>query len=164
MSWSAPPTAVTGAVITAAFWNTGGRDNLNDLDRRTSPVGASVLTVEATASAAFTDLATAGPAVTVTIGSTGRAMAALYCRQFTTLAGEATLMGLALSGATVSAAADTGSLSFVSPTASGDVRHGNCLLLTGLNAGSTTGTAKYRRTNGSGTFGDRFVSIQPLGS
>ncbi len=30
MTWQAPATAVTGDIITAAFWNTNGRDNLNE--------------------------------------------------------------------------------------------------------------------------------------
>ena len=30
MSWSSPGTAVTGQVIAASFWNTNGRDNLNE--------------------------------------------------------------------------------------------------------------------------------------
>lgn len=41
MSWTSPETAVTGAVITAAFWNGNGRDNLLHLAGSTGRVDLS---------------------------------------------------------------------------------------------------------------------------
>lgn len=164
MSWTAPRTWVTGEVVTAALLNTHLRDMAMDLDRRTSPVTAAVLTLESTASAAFTDLATAGPAVTATIGATNKALLSMMCRQYNSSAGESTLMAPAISGATTYAAADALALSFTSPTGGGEVRHGMTIPYTALNPGATTATLKYRRTNGTGSFSERIITLQPLGS
>jgi len=166
MAWSAPPTAVTGAIITASFWNTGGRDNLNDLDRRTSPVGAVVATNQTTSSTSYTDLATAGPAVTVTIGSTGKALVTLHSAIANATSNLASFYGFAISGATTVPASDTTAIGFTSAFASNGIRTGTIILVTGLNAGSSTFTAKYRMDPGPGpaTFVDRRVSVTPLGS
>lgn len=162
MAWSAPPTAVTGAVITAAFWNTGGRDNLNDLDRRTSPTEATVNTGQSTSSTSYTDLATAGPAVTVTIGATGKALVAIYTSAANTTNNYA-LAGYAVSGATTAAASDLASIQHGSSVA---IRAGATLLHLGLNAGSNTFTMKYRKDAGAGTadFTGRRILVTPLGS
>lgn len=166
MSWSAPPTAVTGAIITAAFWNTGGRDNLIDLDRRTSPTGSVVATFESTSSTSYTDLATGGPAVTVTIGSTGKALVAMHSAISNSISGVASYFGFAISGATTLAASDTTAIGFTSATAFAGIRTGTTLLVTGLAAGSTTFTAKYRQDPGAGgaNFTDRRLAVTPLGS
>jgi hypothetical protein len=162
MSWSAPPTAVTGAIITAAFWNTGGRDNLVDLDRRTSPTAATVDTGQTTSSLSYTDLATAGPAVAVTIGSTGKALVAIYASLANTTNNYA-LAGYAVSGASTVAAADLAALQHGSSIA---IRAGATLLHESLIAGSNTFTMKYRKDAGAGTadFTGRRILVTPLGS
>jgi hypothetical protein len=162
MAWSAPPTAVTGAIITAAFWNTGGRDNLIDLDRRTSPLAATVNTGETTSSTTYTDLATVGPAVTVTIGSTGKALVAIYASLANTTNNYA-LAGYAVSGASVVAAADLAALQHGSSIA---IRAGATLLHQSLVAGSNTFTMKYRKDAGAGVsdFTGRRLLVTPLGS
>src|SRR3954463_9664656 len=88
MTWSAPMTAVAGAPFSAAQFNTYVRDNLNEtapakataggqlfvstgpnaIAART-PTAATVVTSQTTASTSYTNLATAGPAVTVTTGT-----------------------------------------------------------------------------------------------
>jgi hypothetical protein len=125
-----------------------------------------VLTQQGTASTGFTSLATAGPAVAVIIGSTGKALLSMYCYQYSSTAGGTGLMGFAISGATTQAAGDVGALSFVSPNALDGIRHGLVVPVSPLNAGSTTFTAQYRSTSGgnTATFGDRFLSVTPLGS
>lgn len=166
MSWSAPPTAVTGAIITAAFWNTGGRDNLNDLDRRTSPTGSVVATSQTTTATSYTDLATVGPAVTVTIGSTGKALISMHSAIANATSALASYFGVAISGATVLAASDATAIGFTSPSSGAGIRAGTIILVTGLSAGSTTFTSKYRMDPGVGpaTFVDRRLSVTPLGS
>jgi hypothetical protein len=167
MAWTAPRTWVTGEIVTAAHLNTHLRDNLIDLDRRTTPFFATIATQQGTTATSFTDLATVGPAVTVTIGSTGKALMSLYTYQYSSDVGGTGLIGSAISGATTYPATDAnGALSFASPSSLQGIRHGCIVLWTGLNAGSTTVTAKYRSTSSTNTatFGDRMLSVTPLGS
>lgn len=136
-----------------------------DLDRRTTITGASVLTAQTTTSATYVDLATVGPAATVTIGSTGRALVTLYTAHNNSVASSVVFMGFAVSGATTVAAADDFALAFTSPVGGGGIRHGASWLVTGLNAGSTTFTAKYKiSVSGTGTWTDRKLTVTPLGS
>lgn len=44
MAWTTPGTATAGNVLTAAFWNTNVRDNLNDLDTYVDPIRDGYLT------------------------------------------------------------------------------------------------------------------------
>lgn len=163
MAWVTPRTWVVGEQGTAAKLNEIS-SALIDLDRRTSPVGAVVDTAQTTASTSYTDLATAGPAVTVTIGSTGKALVTFSADMSNTNAAAENRMSYAVSGATTTAAADAISLNFVSPSAGTGGNSGMTVLLTGLNAGSTTFTAKYRVNAGTGTFQRRRLSATPLGS
>ena len=162
MAWTTPRSWVTGEVVTAALLNTHLRDNLVDLDRRTSPTDATVNTAQTTASTTFTDLATPGPAVTVTIGSTGKALVAIYASLAHSTSNYA-LAGYAVSGASTVAASDLASLQHGSSVA---IRAGATLLHTGLTAGSNTFTMKYRNNTGTGLadFTGRRILVQPLGS
>jgi hypothetical protein len=163
MSYSPPATFITGAILTAPQVQVLA-DDISDLDRRTSPSGDVVSTLETTVSSTFAAMATAGPVVDVPIGSTGKALVSLWCKQSVNTAGEVSLMGYSISGASSVAASDDLALTFTSPTANGDVRHGGTHLITGLNAGSTRFTALYRRTNGTASFGARRLAVTPLGS
>ena len=88
MAWSAPMTAVSGSVFTAAQFNTFVRDNLNETSPAKAttsgayftvsgtneitervPASASTLVSETTTSTSFTDLTTVGPEVTVDTGA-----------------------------------------------------------------------------------------------
>lgn len=166
ISWTAPRTWVTGEIVTAALLNTHLKDNLVDLDRRTSPTGSVVATNQTTTATSYSDLATAGPAVTVTIGSTGKALMAMHSGLANATAGIASFMGFAISGATTLAASDTTAIGFTSATSAVGIRCGSTLVLTGLNVGSTTFTAKFRMDPGVGpmTAVDRRLAVTPLGS
>lgn len=154
-----------GQILTAAYWNQQVRDNMIDLDRRTTSTGATVATSQTSTSSSSVDLTTVGPAVTVTIGSTGRAMVSLYCAQNNSTSGDVVFMGFALSGANTLAPTDALSLAFTSPVPGGGTRYGASFLLQGLTAGSTTFTAKYRiSVGGTGTWSDRQIIVTPLGS
>lgn len=166
MSWTAPRTWVTGEVVTAALLNTHIRDNQIDLDRRTSPTGAVVATSQTTTATSYSDLATAGPAVTVTIGSTGKALIAVHSSIANATSAVASLVGYAISGATTLAASDTTAIGYTSSISGAGLRAGATQLITGLTAGSTTFTAKYRMDPGTGpaSFADRRLMVTPLGS
>lgn len=113
------------------------------------PAGAAVATNESTASTTYTDLATPGPAVTVTVGSSGILLVGFACEQFN---GPTPVTSVALSGANTVAAADGFGQSI-----SADIRTGRTHLFTGLSAGSTTVTMKYRTTGGTSNWKDREV-------
>ena len=155
----------TGEIVTAAHLNTHVRDNTLDLDRRTSPVASVVATDQGTASDTYVDLATVGPAVTVVIGATGKALVSTFSRLRNDTAGGASHMSYSYSGATVRNAGDDFSLTFNSAAAGAEVRMGGTFLDTGLTAGSTTITAKYRRGLGGTAYATgRYLQATPLGA
>lgn len=160
MSWNGIHTWTVGERLTAANMNLYVSDNTSDLDRRTSPIQSSVVAIESTTSTSYTDLTTLGPAVTVTIGSTGKALVGIYAA-YSNASGNFALMSYAISGATTVAATDTYALQ---ANATSDVRNGAVTVVSGLNPGSTTFTAKYRVTAGTGAFNGRFLWVCPLGS
>ncbi|MEA2703910.1 MAG: hypothetical protein QOD63_1855 [Actinomycetota bacterium] len=165
MAYVAPPFFITGQVLAAGDLDDMSGD-ISDLDRRTSPVGAVVATNETTTSTGYANLATAGPAVTVIIGATGKALVSLHSAVANATGSLASYYGFAVSGATTLAASDATAIGFTAPVANGGIRTGTTILLTGLAAGSTTFTAKYRMDPGVGpaTFVDRRISVCPLGS
>lgn len=165
MSWTAPRTYVTGEILTAAIFNTDHRDNLLDLDRRATVANAIVATSQTTTSTSFTDLATAGPAVTVTVGGAGKALVGLSASVANTVSGADSVMGFAISGATTQAAQNDRTLAYPAESASGNTFQATFIMMQdGLSAGSTTFTAKYRVTGGTGSWVDRRILVSPLGS
>jgi hypothetical protein len=175
MSWTAPMTAVAGSVLTAAQWNQSVRDNLLE----TAPANAStvsgyfvvdapnsivqrlgqtatVTTSETTTSTTYTDLATPGPAVTVTTGT----MALVVVAGTTQNSGAGTTrIAYDISGATSLASADTRGMGNANTDS---VTAGTTVLETGLTPGSNTFTAKYRVSSGTGTFLSRRIVVMPL--
>lgn len=127
---------------------------------RETPQGNTVATAESTASAAYVDLTTVGPAVTVTTGTS--ALVLVGCLGLTTNVGSATWMAIAVSGATTIAAVDNNAFAQTSSTASAGVQATYCFVITGLNAGSNTFTAKYRTNGGTATFSMRTLAVWPL--
>lgn len=124
----------------------------------------SVATSQTTASTTFVDLATAGPAVTVTIGGNGLAIVIVSANTFQGASTDTTYMGFALSGANTVAANTTNAFAFQPANAAGaSIKGSYIILLTGLTAGSTTFTAKYRSGSGNtGTWSSREISVIPL--
>lgn len=113
----------------------------SDPDVVLTPVGASVLTGELTASSTYTDLATVGPSVTVTVTATG-----LLLVGWAVQAGNpSSFVSVALSGVNTADATDDYCLGAVA------LIGGTTHLFTGLTAGDTTVTCKYR--SGTGTVG-----------
>lgn len=170
-------TAVAGSVFTAAQFNQSVRDNLNEtfpakataagqwaVSTAANAIAArsitfgQVTTSEATTSTSFVDLTTPGPAVTVTTGA--QALVDLYAAIVNASTG-ASLMAVAVSGATTVAAVDRSSVGGQVGTPAG-FRVGNLFMLTGLTPGSNTFTAKYRVTSSTGTFSDRGLLVMAL--
>lgn len=160
MGWNGIHTWTVGERLTAANLNLYLNDNTLDLDRRTSPVDGETLAIQTTTSTTYTDLATVGPAVTVTVGSTGKVLLGISCA-LRNSSGNFSMMAFAMSGATVWAGDDSMSLQ---TSAADDLRAGATWIRSGLATGSTTFTAKYRVTAGTGTFTHRRMWVTPLGS
>lgn len=120
-------------------------------------VTATISTSQTTASTSFVDLATSGPAQTVTVGPSG-CVEVVLTGNLSNSAGNYAVMGVAVSGATTAAASDVTSLQHFGTSP----RRGSYVaLMTGLTPGSTTFTAKYRVTGGTGTFVDRNIIVKP---
>ena len=133
-------------------------DGANSIVER-NPDTAAVATSEGTTSTTFTDLATAGPAVTATTGT--EAFVILSARLVNSDASHVTFMGFAVSGATTLAAdVDTA----LQVKAGVSMAGSRVILVTGLTAGSNVFTAKYRTSNVAGTASaqGRDIAVIPL--
>lgn len=109
--------------------------------------GATVATAQTTSSATYTDLATAGPAVTVTTGTKALVIVTSAMRD-TGGTQNVGYMSYAVSGATTVAATDASAIAFVSTNISaGKVFRFSAASVVTLTAGSNTFTAKYRTEN-----------------
>lgn len=181
MAWSAPFTAVTGNVFTAAQWNQYGRDNLNVSEaaaavslgglicataantvvQRTPDVGV-VVGYESTASTTYVDLTTAGPAITMVHGTS--MLISIGALTWNDTLGLGNRAAFALSGSNTLAAADADSYYAESGAANAVYEASYTTVRTGMTAGTTTITMKYRTTAGGGTstFGHRVVSAVPF--
>jgi hypothetical protein len=123
---------------------------------------ATVATSQSTTSGTYVDLATVGPAVTVTTGTKALVILAVQLQNDTAL-GLAS-MGFAVSGATTLAAAQA---TAVSGRANADFisQMSAVYLVTGLTAGSNVFTAKYQRLSlGTSTFSNRVITVIDMGS
>ncbi len=124
---------------------------------------ASVTSFQTTTSTSYTDLATSGPACTVTTGT--KALVMFGCNiTNTSTAGAVGLMDFAVSGATTRNATDDTSLLYTNPATNNQHQASRVVTITGLTAGSNTFTAKYRTNTGTEQFGNRFITVIDLGS
>lgn len=151
--WISPRTWVAGEVHTAAQHNEI-RDDLNAI----KPTTASVLTGETTASTTYADLATSGPSVTITTGTTATVIISVQMANNTANNGCAT--GVAISGATTRAADDVTRLAHKSDSANSYLQGSAVYSFTGLTAGSNTFKLRYKViTGGTGTFENRQITV-----
>ncbi len=179
MAWTAPRTYVTAEVITASILNTDLRDNmLETAPNKASATGriivtagsksveerqfsqATVTTLETTASTSFTDLATSGPAVTVTTGT--NALVFVACEMSNGGAGNTCSMDYGVTGAHSRSAGTATALKITSNAADDRYAASRVFLQTSMTAGSNTFTAKYVVSAGTGTFRDRRILVLPL--
>lgn len=168
-------------MLTSAQWNASVRDNLlttpaalasaasamfvstgaNAIAQRI-PTSNTVPTSNTTTATTFGDLATAGPAVTVTTGP--NAIVFIACSVNNSLAGGDNRVDFAVSGSTTRSPSDSTAL--IHQTAAANQSHRAAVVnMIGVTAGSNTFTAKYRITatgGGTGTFNDRHMVVIPL--
>jgi hypothetical protein len=168
---ASPGTPGTG--LWRAFFKSDGLYIVDDAGVEAGPLGTSgggaapevavarVSTEETTTSADWVDLTTAGPAVTVDVPASGILQVSISCHMRNSSSNvQGATMGFALSGANTVAADDPYTIRRypTNETARSDSR-GATFVLTGLNSGSTTITAKYRRLEGgTGVFSNRELS------
>ena len=115
---------------------------------------AQVLTSQATSSTSYVDLATAGPAVTLTTGTT--AIVSVGAAASPSVQGPSAAMSFAVSGATTIAASNDYAIFGGNPY----VESGSMITkLTTLTPGSNTFTAKYKATSGTATFFNRSITV-----
>lgn len=117
---------------------------------------AAVATAQTTTSTSYTDLATSGPAVTLTTGT--KVLVMVTCAIENT--SSTSLMSYAVSGATTIAAADAAALA----NKSANFIQATTTSLITVTAGSNTFTAKYKVNGGTGTFERRTINVVDLGS
>lgn len=176
-------TFTAGTTLTAAQLNTHLRDNLLEtatakaategsyfvatgvgaITART-PKTAFVSTSQSTSSTSYVDLATSGPAVTVTTGN--NAIVITSCSMDNNTANIDSRMSWAISGTTTRAASDSTSVRRDGMPATNTVRFSKVYFLDSseLDAGSNTFTAKYcvGDAGSSGTFADRRITVFPF--
>lgn len=151
--------ALSNAVNTAAIQNAAV--TVNKLF--TGATTAVVLTSETTTSSTFTDLATSGPSVTVTIGANGLALVILSGQMSNNTSGDYSVMGFVASGANTIAASLDRSLFHQASATSNDMSGSWIYMATGLSSGSTTFKAQYEIiTGGTGAFARRYITVVPL--
>jgi hypothetical protein len=172
-------TAVAGTAFTAAQFNVYVRDNLNTTAPAVATTAGRIIvttglnsvternpsvtylgTSQGTATTTFTDLATVGPAVTVTCGT--KAMVIIGCTISNSTAGSGGRMGVEVSGAHTAPAADTNSFLAESGNASDAFKGSWVTIFTPITAGSSTFTGKYRCVGAAtANFSERLVAIVP---
>lgn len=179
MAWTAPITWVAGAVPTAAILNAQIRDNLLEtMPAKATRDGsifvgnganriierfvdmATVHVSETTSSTSYTNVATVGPSVTVTTGTTALVFHSGHLSNNTT--DGYSYMSWAVSGATTRAAMDSIAIINGAVSATQIASGGMLDLITTLTPGSNTFTAKYRVDTGTGTFHRRILGVIPL--
>lgn len=179
MAWTAPMTAVANAVFSSSQYNTHVRDNLletapakataagtyfvatgpNHIQERV-PSTQEVSTNESTASTSYTDLATVGPSVTVTTGTS--AIVWFNSQVVNTSANVQTFATVQVSGATTITADDSWSICQDGAPASQFWGFGTTTMFTTLNSGVNTFTMKYRVSAGTASYRRRNIIVLPL--
>jgi hypothetical protein len=150
-----PTAAIQDSAVTTAKVNNAAitPDKLN-----TGIQTAAVNTQQTTTSTTYTDLATVGPAVTVTIGANGIALVILGAATFNS-GSDDSRMSFVVSGANTLAADNSRCKSSSGAAGQDDSK---IFTLTGLNPGSTTFTAKYLADSGTAGFLNRTITVIPL--
>lgn len=158
--------ALTGAVTAPAGSNGTALANaiVTPSNLATGAQSASVATSQATSSTSFVDLTTPGPAVTVDIGANGMALVIVSRFGDSGTVGARPTMGFDVSGNNTIAPSNAQSVWHSVATGASRGMISGVYLLTGLAAGSTTFTAKYKNDTAANsvTFQDRHIAVIPL--
>lgn len=135
-----------------------------DVDALSSASSATVTTAETTTSTTYTDLATSGPAVTLTTGTKAIVIVTVEMAPSTAASGREARVSFAISGATTQAATDGNCLHIRGGGTTDEGRASSVNFVSGLTAGSNTFTTKYRVNAGTGTFQRRTITVIPVGA
>lgn len=179
MAYSTPLTAVSSTALTAAQWNASVRDNMLETPaakfttagRIFVSTGANagaeraiesntVSASQTTTNTSYTNLATTGPAVTVTTGTQALVIGEAFMSSNSI--GQKSWISCAVSGATTRAASDTIAHEFQVYGSNAEHRGTFASLLKFLNAGSNTFTMQYKVSAGTTTFQDRELIVIAL--
>ena len=178
MAWTSPPTWSDGNVLTAAQLNIL-RDDLNEtavakasaagqyfcstganaLAARV-PTTAAVDDLDTTTGTSFADIATVGPSVTVTTGT--QALVCMHSRMANSTGGSICSVGFTVAGATTIAGADEWRIAFESSAANDNIWTSGVFIRGALTPGSNTFKMVYKVNAGTGSFGDRKLTILPF--
>jgi hypothetical protein len=169
-------TAIAGASVLAADFNTYVRDNLNQTapaicTSQSSWFPASAVNqlaerfpqqnnaqgVSTTTNTAYGNLAD-GLTTSITVGTGTQALVLIYSNINTNVTGNKTWCGFDISGATSRAADDTRAIDHSSTAG---MRWG-ATFLESLTSGSNTFTLRYRVSAGTGTFSVRRIAVIPF--
>ena len=156
-----------GSTDTATYRKESGTGNTGWVPDVAASIPANdsekVDTSQTTTSTTYTDLATAGPAVTVTTGT--KALVIIAANMSHSVVSGLVLMSVAVTGATTLAADDVRAFGMQAFVAGYEFASSWGFIIEGLTAGSNTFTAKYRsHSSGTGTFQRRCVSVVNMGS
>jgi hypothetical protein len=180
MTWTAPPTFVSGTALTAAQLNIIGADLNETAPAKASAVGqyfvatgvnaiaartpqqSSITTGETTTATSFTDLATVGPQVAVTCGTGAYCLVLVNSLLVNSVSGATASVGVDISGATT-IAASTIYLSLTTSAANQQATMGACRMQLGMTGGVNTFTMKYVVGAGTGTFSRRHLTVLAFG-
>jgi hypothetical protein len=114
---------------------------------------------ESTTSTSYTNLATSGPAVTVTTGTKALVIVTARIVNSTNNNSLQAWMSYGVTGATTTSAADTWALAVSGIQAVAYQMKMSLASVATLTAGSNVFTAKYRATSGTSEFGDRSITV-----
>jgi hypothetical protein len=180
MSWTQPPTFVSGTALTAAQLNILGADLNETAPAKATAVGqyftstgvnviaarllgqSTITTSETTTSTAFADLTTLGPQVTVTCGTGAFCLALVNSLVANNTSGATSSVGFDITGATTLAASNI-YVSLTTAAANQQATMGACRTIIGMTGGSNTFTMKYVVGAGTGTFSRRHLTVLPFG-
>lgn len=118
--------------------------------------GASVATQQDSTSTSYTDLATSGPAVVVTIAENRTAIVLMKTDMVNTTTADDLWVSFAVSGATTLAASDARA---VRHNGSGGVQSYSAFETVALTAGTNTITMKYRTDGGTARWVNRNLAV-----
>lgn len=121
-----------------------------------------VNTFDTTTSTSYTDLASAGPAATATIGASGMALVTIKAEISINSTVNSVLASFAVSGASTVAASDDMRIRSTPLVSGAFASLSATFLLTGLTAGSNVFTMKYRVTGSTGSYERREITVVPL--
>ena len=127
------------------------------------PNNAHVLTSQTTTSLSYADLATVGPAVTLSLVSGQACLVIISARvKHSAGGGQSSLISYAVSGASTQAASDNDSAETADTTTGGSTITRACTFTAGA-TGSHTFTMKYQvQAGGTGTFYNRRIIVKKL--